>query len=805
MSDENNTGEEQPEVESTELVLRDVGLSGKADVSEVRYDLGPEALGRKYDELKVYPLLLTDGTIYQEAITRYVRWQQWVGWEFDPKSNPWVPVGHMGPALILGHTQDGLEYVPPPIPRQFFQPVLLTRDDYTRQLSLCDPLIKSAKRINWMDETSGVVAPRADIPEGGYILPRSHRAALQLLVEYAPHSREDYEKIEALLGSAEDIEDNELPTGYLGACYIAEMLGAVADPTMIRVQEATAKRIPESCRNVCLAVAEYGKHLWLGASALPQAWAEDQIIDTLGGGWDVHWLLLDGARSLIRRPESAPYVQTSEPGEEGSGRTKTVITPDRTPRTEGRVATHPDEIRLTQKELAELERYNPKRNDRDGQRVFLKYLAECIKREATDMAIEPGLDKTRIRGRFDGDYEELIEMPNDFGSQVIGCAKELLGAPAERHKPLDLGCTIHYGTNGNGVGGIMVNTRISVVPIRRKYQKIGIRFLPKRGEAPTLESIFPKDIQDEVIRSVSAPSGMILVCGPTGSGKTTTMNAMMAKVNTPNVNITTMEDPVEYQLDGANQMELDIPRGVSWQVLLSAFLRQDPDIGGFGEIRDGESANQAMRLSLTGHVVLGTVHAMDCPGAIARMLDLGTKPGLLANAVNLVISQRLVKKLCKQKVQGRYTCTKTRAVSPEEKALFEAHGLEVPASLFEVADSCQYCNHGYRGQVAAVEILPVLEEVKGIIQESDPEAVQPQLVMWMERSGYRTVFEAALILAAEGVTTIEEAKKWQPTWEGYQTPKQRRETSKESTAQGGTGDGNAPSSIIIDVGVTKGE
>ena len=412
----------------------------------------------------------------------------------------------------------------------------------------------------------------------------------------------------------------------------------------------------------------------------------------------------------------------------------------------------PGVIRLTQKDIRELEAYNARRPDRDPLKVFLKELSAGIRHGATDLHIELGLESYRIRARMDGYLEEWLEMPAEFGRMVVGAAKEQFGMPPERWMPQDGACTVYHGAE-------VVNLRIAAYPIRGIGQKLAIRYLPRRGEVPPLHNLMPPREAALMRRAITRPYGLILLCGPTGSGKTTTTFSALAEINTPDVNITTMEDPVEYEMDGVNQAELDKTRAVDWDVLLSGFLRQDPDVGMVGEIRDRETAETAIRLTLTGHIVFATLHTMSCAHTVERLVDAGVNAQMFANAATLIVSQRLVRRLCKRcKDGGR------RAPTEAEKKLFARNDVETPPVVFDSAQTaCPDCRStGYKGQIGAFEMLPITDEVAQLIAEKKPVRA---LEDWMRQNNFRRVYQSALALVARGETTFAEANQWQAVWE----------------------------------------
>ncbi len=690
----------------------------------------------------VYPVRLATESVNTDALAWYLRWADWLGWKITGESEPWVPVGHVGPALVLGHCRPA--QAKPPLPLPCFQPVLLSEEEYGSQRSRCAPLLAAAPRPRWDDGL--LVPPRTMLPER-FILPGSRIAAAQFMIEYFPHERDDWVRLREWLGSAREAT-TALPAPYEGAAWLLMRRGPVADPTGLAQRQPEELRLPrlDEVAAPFTILSERGRTLWIGCDSLPQPCLEDQLLDAVGDGWQLRFVLTPGAGFSDGAADGMPgeAVRAALPQ-----RVRLSIDPQ--PQGTSGSALAAGVIRLTEREIADLERYDPRRNDRDPVKVFLRELSAAIRCGASDLHLEPGLERARVRARVDGLMEEWLEMNGEFGQALVGAAKELMGLPAERFIPQDGGCTVRHGND-------IVSIRVSCYPIRRRRQKLAIRFLPRRGCVPALGEIMPEREARLLHHAATRPFGLILVCGPTGSGKTTTVFSTLAAINTPEKNITTMEDPVEYELEGVNQAELDPHRGVGWEALLKGFLRQDPDAGMLGEIRDEATAETAVRQALTGHVVFATLHTMSCARTLERLIDMGLNADSLASALSLVVSQRLVRRLCT-------ACRVRREPSEADAALFRSRGLAVPESLWSANPAgCPSCRAGYRGRVAAVEMLPVVDEVAQLVERR---ARAREFAEWSEKHGLPDVFGAALRLATRGETSLDEAVEWRPVWEDF--------------------------------------
>lgn len=695
-----------------------------------------------------YPIALAEASLSVNAIARYARWQQWMDWDFEASGSPWLPVGAVGPLLVLGHFNP--REVVPPLPVGAFQPVLITRADYERHLQLCAPQIRAQGHIDW--SSGEIVRPRATLASN-WIRPTSVASAIEWMMQYCPHGHAEYEQLRALRSKGLDIPEAELPAGYLGAAYKLLQRHSVVDLSAVKISDGLRARVPAELAGVIYPVSESGTDLWVASSRLPQPGARDILLNNLGDGWHVHFVFLDSAREVSQ----SSNFSSGASSDSKKNSSKIVIESRLVARDDkgsgGFIDNESGVIVISQKEKEELLKYDPRRSDREPKKVFRKFLVQSLESGASDLHVEPGVDQVKVRGRVDGLLEEWLDAPLDFGIGMIGAGSVMLGLKKEKFQPEDISAKII-------LCGAEVKVRVSAFPIRASERKLVLRFLPKKGAVPLLKDVLPERAERYAMRALQAPQGMILLCGPTGSGKTTTIAACIQEVNTPDSNIVTLEDPIEYEIPGVNQAEIDEARGVSWGELNRSILRQDPDAGLIGEIRDQETAVAATRLALTGHLVFATLHTNSCAETIERLIDVGINVNMLAEALMLVISQRLLRKVCKKP-----GCSHVYDTTDEQRAVYVAHGLPVPKQLWKAsgAASCN-CRGGYKGRAAAVEILPITEEVRDLVAVRSRARV---FRAWMKSMELYTVHEAALTLAARGITTFEEANQWQSVWEVF--------------------------------------
>ena len=374
-------------------------------------------------------------------------------------------------------------------------------------------------------------------------------------------------------------------------------------------------------------------------------------------------------------------------------------------------------------------------------RLVNSIIERAVDERASDIHIEPREDDLYVRMRIDGLMREILTVPKDLQNSVISRIKVVSGLDiSERRIPQDGRFNVH--TRGKDI-----DLRVSTLPTVYG-EKIVARLLDKSDGRVTKEKVGLTG-RDEAIfdKMMQWHSGVILLVGPTGSGKTTTMYAMINELNKPDVNLVTLEDPVEYNVDGVNQVQINEKTGMTFAAGLRAILRQDPDIVAVGEIRDGETAEIAMRAAITGRLVLSTIHTNDAVGTIERLYDIGVEPYLTASALRGIISQRLVRRICPM-------CKQEYEPTPEE--LEDLRLPRKPGMKFYRGAGCPECfNTGYRGRAAIFEMLPMSMEVRELISEKAKRSVIEEKLK-SSQTGFVSMRENALRMMMEGITTVEE-------------------------------------------------
>ncbi len=378
-------------------------------------------------------------------------------------------------------------------------------------------------------------------------------------------------------------------------------------------------------------------------------------------------------------------------------------------------------------------------------KIVKELLEFAVKSRASDIHAEPEEKVTRIRYRIDGILQEKFTMPKQFHDSLVSRIKILSGMKIdEKRVPQD-------GRFNFKAGPEEVDLRVSSLPTVHG-EKIVMRLLKKTGGVPKLTELglrgtALKSLEDAILR----PHGIIIVCGPTGSGKTTTLYSVLSRINTPKVNIVTLEDPVEYQIPGVNQVQVNPVAGLTFASGLRSFLRQDPNIIMVGEIRDAETAGLAIQAALTGHLVFSTLHTNNASGVLPRLLDMGAEPFLLASTMTCVVAQRVVRRIhedCKEHYEPE-----PKVVEDMKTVLGPLFQAKEPVLLYKGKGDTADGNTGYFGRMGIFEVMSITEKIGRLIIERSPSSdiekqAREEGMIAMKQDGY--------LKALEGITTMEE-------------------------------------------------
>lgn len=397
-----------------------------------------------------------------------------------------------------------------------------------------------------------------------------------------------------------------------------------------------------------------------------------------------------------------------------------------------------EEVREQRQDI-DLDRLAVESEDAPVVKIVNLILVQALKEKASDIHIEPFEKQLKLRYRVDGNLVEASSPPKALQMPIASRVKILSGLDiAERRLPQD-------GRFRIRVSGKEVDLRVSILPTVHG-EKIVIRLLDKGALSGSIDQLgMDESVLKGFKKAVDAPHGMILVTGPTGSGKTTTLYSVLAELNNPEYNIVTVEDPIEYQVPGINQVAVKADIGLTFAESLRSILRQDPDIVMIGEIRDNETADIAVKAALTGHQVLSTLHTNDAAGAISRLDDMGIEPFLISSSVILTCAQRLVRRICPN-------CKEEYSPEPE---LLEKLGLQdQEGTHFYRGMGCDRCKRrGYQGRAAVIEVLEVSEAIRRlIVKRASASVIKNQAIS----EGMKTLRHVGIDKAREGITSLEE-------------------------------------------------
>ncbi len=474
------------------------------------------------------------------------------------------------------------------------------------------------------------------------------------------------------------------------------------------------------------AASLFPEYLAVRYAAVPIGFEEDRLIVAMADPANV--LAIDDIRAITGR-EVTPKVATRGDVEEAIGRLASLDT------SVTDLAELAAEDSIEAQDLASLEAVA---DEAPVVKLVNMLISRASADRASDIHIEPAERDLRVRFRIDGVLHEIMRTPRSITNAVVSRLKIMADIDiAERRRPQD-------GRINLRVGGRQLDLRVSTLPTIYG-EKVVMRLLDTSTALLELEDLgFSKYTLERYRSSYTKPYGTILVVGPTGSGKSTTLYATLNVLNKPETNIITVEDPVEYRLSGVNQVQVNRKAGLTFATGLRSFLRQDPDVMLVGEIRDGETASIAIESALTGHLVLSTLHTNDAPSSVSRLIEMGVEPFLVGSALDSVLAQRLARRLCENCKQP---------YEPSDQ-IVEESGWETKPDVLYRANGCKVCsNTGYRGRVAVHELMLVDEEIERLaVERVSTDTLKRAAV----GAGMRTLRQDGLGKVADGVTSLEE-------------------------------------------------
>lgn len=412
-----------------------------------------------------------------------------------------------------------------------------------------------------------------------------------------------------------------------------------------------------------------------------------------------------------------------------------------------------EELSAVEKSIVDLSKLADKITSAPVSETLSIIMAGAVKSQASDIHLEPDPDNVRLRYRIDGVLQDMAVFPKKIFASFANRVK-MLG-----HVKLNISGIPQNGRFTLVIGGETVDIRLALLP--NVYgDEIIMRLLYQNAVSLDINNIgLRPEILKKLNHEISKPNGMVLVTGPTGSGKTTTLYAFINVLNQPGTKIITIEDPIEYKIAGISQTAANPERGYTFANGLAAILRQDPDIIMVGEMRDADTASAGIQAALTGHLVFSTLHTNSATGAIPRLIELGVRPTLIPSATNAIIGQRLVRKLCP-------FCKEKYSPAPEVVEKIIKLLAQIPAaSKIKIPDKieslwrskgCQKCNHGYKGRIGIFEVFLISPKIEKLILDYAPTSEVEKAAI---QEGMATLKQDGLLKAIEGVTTISEVEK----------------------------------------------
>ena len=405
--------------------------------------------------------------------------------------------------------------------------------------------------------------------------------------------------------------------------------------------------------------------------------------------------------------------------------------------------TYSDVANIVDIDVQEIQRTNPSSINATPEQVVHWVLYRAITGRASDLHVEKYFNTARFRARIDGELKVVHSCPEEQLVRFVSLIKNYSNMSQRRQDAQD-------GRFSLTLGKRRVDCRVSAIPCRKDLQKITIRFLDRQDGVRKLSelNLSPKQI-GTLAEAMGRDQGLILVTGPTGSGKTSTLYALLNSINADNINIQTIEDPIEYEVEGLNQTQTDPINGIDFAEGLRRLMRADPDVILIGECRDQETANSAVNAALTGHLVLTTLHANDSLRAVSRLISMGIPPYLLADSLALSQAQRLVRRLCAY-------CKHPVPITPEIRAIFALNRVAIPPETMFIYEKhgCPECHEaGYKGRMALMEMCPSDNALADMISRNAPQSEMRKLAF---KKGVLTLYQEGLQQVLNGNTTLEE-------------------------------------------------
>lgn len=637
----------------------------------------------------------------------------------DAADEPWLPFGNLGPLLLCAHYNPASPELWG-IPEPFLIRSLVSESQY-RELREEFSARLAARPLAPAPSNPPVEPP----PRGGGLL-----TTLQWFLRVYPVTEKEREELAA---SERSFNGNDyrrvadfklLPRGY-GVAFTHISRGEPAfNPEYAPSQSVFPDALLEKH---CVYPLYCGKHcVHLLAAESGNFAFEDEWLST--GSQEFHFtkLLADRETILEAIARNRGRSVKAAPAEIAAGSLD-----------------YSDDTNLVEIEPAEMQRLNPESIHTTPEQIVHWVLYRAITGRASDLHVEKYFNTARFRARIDGELQVIHSCPEESLPRFVSLIKNYSNMGHQRQNAQDARFAMSIGKR-------RIDCRVSAIPCRRDLQKLTIRFLDKKDGVKQLSELNLSSRQANIIHeTMNRDQGLVLVTGPTGSGKTTSLYAFINSINREGINIHTIEDPIEYEIEGINQTQTDPINGIDFPQGLRRLLRADPDVILIGESRDEETANAAVNAALTGHLVLTTLHANDSLRAVSRLISMGLPPYLLADALALSQAQRLVRRLCNY-------CKRPVPVPNDTRRAFERNRIEIPADVSMIYEKagCSECHHsGYSGRIALMEMCPITPDLADLIGANAPQSEMRAVAF---RHGVLSLYQEGLTQVLGGHTSMEE-------------------------------------------------
>ena len=640
-------------------------------------------------------------------------------------ADPWLPVSTIGPLLVMAHHNPRAGDLWG-VPHFLTIRVLITQEQYqnTRKDLVQRFGQMPISQSNAMEQLQPPVF--ADLGLEG---------TFQWLLEHYPYEPVDITKLKGF---------------YEAQKGKAETLGIVHFNVVQRNMGVALQHLVSGCRTLVYSATEAQRQTFFPIPLLERhnvypLYIGKQVVFLLSEssdcyGFEDEWLSMGNPSVKI-----VPVLADLASIREAINRAGATFDPSAVASLEGATLSVADDASVVEISPEDMGRINPQNPNHEPEQLVQWALFTAIRCRASDLHLEKFYSFTRFRARMDGTMKTIMTAPESQLNRYVALLKNYAGMSQNRQECQD-------GRMALSIGRRRVDVRVAAVPTRREFQKVIMRFLDKQDGVKRLSDFNLSQRQIDILtRTMQRDQGLVLVTGPTGSGKTTTLYALLNSVNDESVNIQTIEDPIEYEIEGINQTQTNNARGLDFANGLRALLRADPDIILIGESRDAETAGAAVNASLTGHLVLTTLHANDSLRAVSRLLSMGVEKYLLADSLALSQAQRLVRRLCsycKQPLQAPQDVQDLMA-----KQAVISQPLTTPIYNARGCDECH--GTGYAGRVALMELCEVNNELRDLVEEGAPLSAMRAAAF---KNGFRSLYQEGLQQVIGGHTSLDEIK-----------------------------------------------